>query len=100
MGKRNATRKPKQPEKHGHHGCGSHHGLALVATTVKLWWALASCAPRFLYAAFCASLSTVGLALDHPSWAYWAYFANLLDLVWRNLDAFLLTLGSIYVNLQ
>ena len=72
----------------------------MVATMVRPWYSLVGAILISRSAAFCVSLCIAGLALEHPSWAYWASFANFLDLVWPNLHAFLLTLGSLRINLQ
>jgi len=78
-------------EKSGYHGCGYHHGP---------WWPLVSRAPSvperrvLCFALDCRS------CLGSSLLGQWAYCANSLDLVWPILHTFILTLGSIYVNLQ
>jgi len=81
-----SQRKPKQPESREERTAVRPDSTtmrpsprAVVATMVSPWWRL---------------------ALDRLYWAYWASFATSLDLVWLQLHAFLLILGSTHANLQ
>jgi len=70
MGRRNAMKENEPPEeKHGHHSHGCHHNQAVVPTG-RVGLPLPE---RYV---FWVLLCTMGLVLDHPSWAYWASFAS------------------------
>jgi len=91
-GKTKGHKKPQQEE-------GDPAAATVAATTTRggHWQAVL---PLFSNVALCAVPWTAGLVLDHLSCTCWASFANFLCLIWPNLHGFLLTLGSIYVNMQ
>ena len=69
-----------------------------TTTARRAHWPQWSWFPNPLH--FVCHFCTADLALDHPSWAYWASFPNFLDLVWPSVCTCLLTLGSLGINLQ
>jgi len=76
-------------ERKGHHGRGSHHGLAMAAITVRPWCSLAGGVPFSSPAAFwCIFFVCDFFSLDHLIWAYWACLANSFGWAWLQFLTF------------